>query len=272
MTKTIIVPLDGSTFAERALAPAGALARQSGAELVLTMSRLGGETEPERYLESAAAAAGLDAARSVVFSDRLAASAIPLLAETEPDALVVMTTHGRTGAGHALFGSIAEAVVRALDVPLVLVGPSVRGTGTARFEELVVCLDGSRTASAILPVAQGFARDLGLGLWLVDVVDPDRRVPAGAENDVGASESAPLQRVAHGLAAADLTVNWETLHGRDAATAIVEFSESRPSPLIAMTTHGRTGLARVAVGSVTMAVVRRAACPVLVLRSRDLAR
>lgn len=271
MTKTIIVPLDGSTFAERALVPAQALARQSGAELVLAMSRLGGEAEPERYLESTAVAAGLESARTVVFADRLAASAIPLLADTEPDALVCMTTHGRSGAGHALFGSIAEAVVRGLDVPLVLVGPSVRGAGTARFEELIVCLDGSRTAAAILPVAQGFARDLGLAVWLVDVVDPDRRVPADVENDVGASESAPLQRVAHGLHAADLTVNWETLHGRDAATAIVEFAQSRRSPLIAMTTHGRTGLARIAVGSVTMAVVRRSACPVLVMRSRDLA-
>jgi nucleotide-binding universal stress UspA family protein len=270
MTKTIIVPLDGSTFAERALVPAQSLARQSGAELVLVMSRLGGETEPERYLESTAVAAGLDSARSVVFTDRLAASAIPLLADTEPDALVCMTTHGRSGAGHALFGSIAEAVVRELDVPLVLVGPSVRGVGTARFEELIVCLDGSRMATAIVPAAQGFARDLGLGMCLVDVVDPERGVPADAENDVGASESGSLQRVAHGLEGGDLTVNWETLHGRDAASAIVEFADSRRSPLVAMTTHGRTGLARIAVGSVTMAVVRRSACPVLVMRSRDL--
>jgi nucleotide-binding universal stress UspA family protein len=216
-------------------------------------------------------AAGLDSARSVVFSDRLAASAIPLLADTEPDALVCMTTHGRSGVGNAVFGSVAEAVVRELeDVPLVLVGPSVRGKSTAKFEELVVCLDGSRTAAAILPVARDFARDLGLGVWLVDVVDPDRRVPAALENDVGASESGPLQRVAHGFDAAEVSVNWETLHGRDAADAIIEFADSRRSPLIAMTTHGRTGLARVAVGSVTMAVVRRAVCPVLVMRSRNL--
>lgn len=270
MPKTIIVPLDGSQFAERALAPAHTLARQSGAALVLVMARLGGDTEPERSLQSAAATAGIGPVRTVVIEDRLAASAIPMLAGTEPDAVICMTTHGRSGPGHALFGSIAEEVLRRVDVPLVLVGPAVSDGGERSFEELVVCLDGSRTAAAILPVASAFARDLELAVWLVGVVDPEWRVEAGAAIDIDSPESAPLQHVARGLKSTGVGVNWETLHGHDPASSIVEFAATRPSPLLAMTTHGRTGLARVTTGSVTMSVVHRAPCPVLVLRSHGL--
>ncbi len=58
----------------------------------------------------------------------------------------------------------------------------------------------------------------------------------------------------------------EVLNG-DAATAIVEFIDNSPDSLVAMTTHGRSGLGRWALGSVTDRVVRHAAAPVLVLRS-----
>ena len=135
---------------------AGARSRQSGAALVLVMARPGGVPEPESYLQSVAQTAGIEHARTAVFEDRLAASAILLLAQREPDALVCMTTHGRSGPGVALFGSISEEVMRRVDVPIVLAGPSVNHVGNASFEELIVCLDGSRKAASILPLAAGF--------------------------------------------------------------------------------------------------------------------
>jgi nucleotide-binding universal stress UspA family protein len=51
-----------------------------------------------------------------------------------------------------------------------------------------------------------------------------------------------------------------------AADAIVEFAGRRPGTLLALTSHGRTGLVRITVGSVTMAVVRDATCPILTIR------
>jgi nucleotide-binding universal stress UspA family protein len=267
MPKTVIVPLDGSHFAKRALAPAHILARQTGASLVLTMSRLGGVVDPESYLQSVAQSAGIESFRTAVFADLLAASAIPMLADTEPDAMVCMTTHGRTGAGLAVFGSIAEAVLRRIDVPVVFVGPSAREAEDRGYEELIVCLDGSSAAEAILPLAGSLARDLELELWLVGVLEPNDRIDPGA-TDLDSLESVPLQRAAHELKGSSVKVNWETLHGDDPASAIVEFAESLRSPLIAMTTHGRTGLARMVAGSVTMAVVHRAPCAVVVTRSQ----
>ena len=270
MTKTIIVPLDGSQFAERALAPARTLARQTDASVVLVMSRLGGVPEPDAYLNSAAERAGIEAARAVVSSDLLAATAIPMIADTEPDPLVCMSTHGRSGPGLALFGSIAEAVLRRIDVPVVFVGPSVTSASNQNFEQLVVCLDGSETADAAVPVALSLSRDIDADLWLVRVADSDWRLDVPSTLEVDALEAAPLQRVAHALSDSDVSVTWETLHGANPAAAIVEFARSLSSPVIAMTTHGRTGLARVVAGSVTMSVVHQAACPVLVIRSHDL--
>jgi nucleotide-binding universal stress UspA family protein len=271
MPKTVIVPLDGSLHAERALGPARTLAEQSNADLVLVTTRLGGVLEPETYLESAAGKVGGARVRTVAVHDRLAIDAIMTLATTEPGAVVCLTTHARSGPGRVLFGGITQEVMRHTDVPLVLVGPAVaESAASSRFKELVVCLDGSPVATAILPTAVEWAGDLGLEIWLVGVVDPELAVVSLTGQIADTFESTPMERVALELQGSDLGVNWETLHGHRAAPAIVAFAQERSAPMIAMTTHGRTGVARVIAGSVTMAVVREAPCPVLVTRSRDL--
>jgi nucleotide-binding universal stress UspA family protein len=270
MTKTIIVPLDGSRFAERALAPARTLARQTDASIVLLMSRLGGDPEPDAYFQSVSERAGIAAPRVVVIPDRLAATAIPMVAGTEPDPLICMSTRGHSGPGVALFGSVAEEVLRRIDVPAVFVGPSATGASDQDFEQLVVCLDGSETADAVVPVASSLARDIDADLWLVRVAGSDGRLDVPSTLEVETLEAAPLERIARVLNNADINVSWEILHGANPATAIVEFAKSLSSPLIAMTTHGRTGFARVVAGSVTMSVVHQAPCPVFVVRSQGL--
>lgn len=271
MPKTIIVPLDGTEFAKRALSPAHALARHCDAELVLVMARSGGVVEPESYLRKVADDGGIGSARVAAFDDRPADQAITTIAETEPDPVVCMTTHARGAVGNMVLGSVAEQVLRSIETPVLLIGPTVTDGTPSDFKELIVCLDGSRTAAAILPVAATVARDLELDVWLVDVFEPQPSVDYDTAIEGDALESAPLRSSARDLANMGLDVNWDTLHGDDPATAIVAFAATRPSPLLAMTTHGRTGLARVAAGSVVMAVVQRAPCPVLVTRSIDLA-
>lgn len=267
MPKTIIVPLDGTEFAERALSPARALARQSDSALVLVMARSGGVVEPESYLRRVADAHGIGSARIVAYEDRPADKAITTTVETEPDPMVCMTTHARGTAGHMVLGSVAEQVLQRTDVPIVLVGPAVTEHERSDFEELIVCLDGSPTAAAILPTAASVARDLDLAVWLVDVVESQPSVDYDTVIEGDMLESASLQQTARELVGTGLNVNWDTVHGDDPPSAIVDFAATRRSPLLAMTTHGRTGLARVAAGSVVMAVVHRASCPVLVTRS-----
>ena len=267
MPKTIIVPLDGTEFAKRALAPADALARQADAALVLVMSRSGGVVEPEAYLRRTADEAGMASARVAAFEDRAAHTAITMIAESEPDPVVCMTTHARGGLGHMFLGSVAEQVLRSIETPVVLVGPAVTDGAASDFKELIVCLDGSRIANAILPVAATVARSLELAVWLVEVFEPQVAVDDDTASEEDVLESTSLQKSAHDLADLGLNVNWDTLHGEDPAAALIAFAEARPSPLLAMTTHGRTGLARAVAGSVVMAVAHRAPCPVLVTRS-----
>jgi nucleotide-binding universal stress UspA family protein len=269
MPKTIIVPLDGSPFAERALLPAYALARRSGATPVLVMARPGGLPEPESYLVSAAISAGIERVETEVFDDRLAPAAVLTLAETEPDPLVCMATHARGGLGEALLGSVAESVILRGDTPMVLVGPKCSGRDRQAFEEVVVCLDGSQLGDAILPVVMVLARDLGLAVWLVTVVDPLAASGAGGVTGEDFTEPARLQHLARYLGDPVVNVNWEVLHSDDPASAIADFAATRRSPLIAMTTHGRTGLSRITTGSVAMSVVHQAECPVLMTHSRS---
>lgn len=264
MPQTVIVPLDGSDFAERALAPAAELARRSGARVVVLTARYGGVVvEPRLYLEEAARAAGIDDPEPLVIEGRLAASSIVDVVAASADPVVCMATHARRAAGKAVFGSVAEEALRRIAAPIVLVGPSVPET-RPKFAEFVVGVDGSSLAEAMLPVAAAWARELGLSLTVVTVAEsasPDQPHGHGEDGEAAAM----LERVAQRVPGWADAVR-EVLHGTTAADAIVDFVTGRPGALLGLTTHGRSGVARVIAGSVTMEVVRRAPCVVVTLR------
>ena len=176
-----------------------------------------------------------------------------------------MTTHARGGPGHALFGSVAEEVLQRVPGPVLLVGPRVP-SGIPELAHLVVGLDGSNYSTAILPVAASLAVALDVDLTLVTVVEPTARDGGRAAPEMSGEEARNLERLAKGLEADCGHVAVKLLHASDPAHAIIEFAASRAGTVAALTSHGRTGLARLTVGSVTMAVVRDATCPILTLR------
>lgn len=263
---TIVVPLDGSDFAERALLPAGALAARTGAQVVVMTSSHGGVlVEPESYLAEAAARAGIPGAKLSV-SDRDAVGVLESLVTGVERPLICMTTHGRSGLGQAILGSIAEEVTRGVNVPLLLVGPAADLDVASRFDTAVVCTDGSDVAKAIEPVISEWIRAVHLRAWVVQVLDPDTR---RALDEAGETlvEEGQVFSMAQALMHRDGTgINWDVLHGERAAAAIVEYASRLPASVIAMATHGRTGLARLALGSVAASVVHDAKCPVLLVR------
>lgn len=192
-----------------------------------------------------------------MYRDRLAASALITAAKDEPDAVVAMTTHARRGLAQAIFGSVAEEVIRRTEVPLVLGGPAFdvqAADKVERYDELLVCLDGSPAAAEVLPRAAAFAGALGVAVTVAAVLGDGERTPDWA---------APAVQV---FTDAGVAAGFTALTG-DPATAIVAHALQRPKALLGMTTHGRSGMARVSAGSVTMEVVRHAACPVFVVRS-----
>jgi nucleotide-binding universal stress UspA family protein len=273
MITRVVVPLDGSEHAVRAVGPARALAEATGAWLRLVTTRWDNEVDHARqHLEHEAAALGFDRVETVVVHDRSAPEAI-LVESREAGSVVCMATHGRGGVRQMVLGSVAEAVLRGSSRPILLVGPSVE-RGVWQFAQwflhgnLLVALDGSKISEVILPVAADWAGLLELREWMVQVLPPS--TDAGIDAPERQTESAYVRNVARGMHAADSPSQWEILHAPDAAEALIAYACRLPATMVAMATHGRTGLARVALGSVAMRVVHHSPCPVLVLRPADL--
>ena len=166
-----------------------------------------------------------------------------------------------------ILGSVAEGVLRSMYGPVLLVGPRARCDRFVPDGAMITCSDGSSTAETVLPVAAQWAITLPLEPWVIHVSDPDGyRAPAEIRSDV-TTDVTHARQVAKSLEQlVGRKVQYEALHSAHAAQAITDFAEEKKATLIAMSTHGATGLRRVALGSVTMAVVHSAPCPVLVYR------
>ena len=266
MYGTILVPLDGSRFAERALGPAAEVAAAEGARITLVSVSDAHDAAP--YLREVTEKLGVPSTVLAVDGTQDAPGAVIAgLAAERPDALLCMATHGRTGVRRAVLGSVTEEVLRSLDAPVLLTGPYVEPDRPIVGGKLLVCLDGSERSEAILPHATAWTKNFDMKLWLTAVTSSDPSV-ARREFDKDVLESNYLARLAHDLDH-ELTspVNWDTLHGPRPAVPITDLAARLPAAVIAVTTHGRTGLSRMALGSVAMELVHDSPCPVLVQRS-----
>jgi nucleotide-binding universal stress UspA family protein len=296
MTRTILVPLDGSPVAERILAyipalrteereelllvsvlEAGRYAAAMGPDSLLTFDLADWRREAEAYLKRIAGELremGMPVQTRVLEGD--VAAAICDIAAQQAD-LIAMTTHGRSGVKLWLLGSIADRVVRTAQQPVLLVRPDTDGGGKA-FRRLLVPLDGSSLAEAALGPALDLARPSQGELLLMQVVEAlDSRVAAHAEMDTPppslstaeqeAAAQAYLDGVADGLRREGVAVRTLVTVGY-APEAIPEVAAAEKVDLVVMSTHGRSGLSRWVFGSVAEKVVRLAACPVLLIRAR----
>lgn len=259
MTDALIVPLDGSDLSETALPVAEHLGRALDLPITLLTSGWGSNiTDLDGYL-SANAAMLAAPCTTLVIGDTFPATAI-VDAIHAPSDVVVMATHGRSGIGRALLGSVAEDLMKRADNPVVLIGPNAGGSTPVAGGTLLVTIDGSPRSAMILPTASRFAGALGLEVVVVTVAAPgddDEELRRAAAASVGFFRSE----------GGDAT--HQHLMGTDVALAIVELAEQLPASMVAMTTHGRGGLGRTALGSTTMRVVHRGPCPVIVERSRN---
>lgn len=265
MTKTLVIPLDGSAVAERAVEHAVVLARTFGAEIQLVTTPWDGDTErPARYLDAVAALCGAPSVGTHVARDPQPALAIETAVQESPDPTVVMATRGRGPVGAAVLGSVAASVIREVHAPVAFVGPAARCVEA--FETVVVPLDGSARAEAVLPLAGAWARALDVPARLLAVTGPTGVDGLSSDDDEYAVTRQRLDHARALLEERGVAASSEVVPAVLPARTIIHFVRRAPAPLVCMATHGRTGLARVAVGSVAMAVVRSAPCPVLCTR------
>lgn len=299
MLERILVPLDGSTFAEFALSPALEIARRADAVLeLLTVT----EAEPvlldapEATLWTGETARGyLDEVSTALSSDwegrietrarqGYPAAAIEARAKEASADLVVLSSHGRGPFSRFWLGSVADALARRAPCPLLVVRPD-EGRDPApddRFQagRILVPIDGSEVSRSVIDRAVELGALFDARLHLVNCV-PN---PPHAEGDVHPYLSRPsdlddgllreevresrkrLDTLAERLRDRDVETEVSVIEGEGVVESILRTAESWGADLLALGTHGRGGVRRTVLGSVADKVIRAARIPVLVYR------
>jgi nucleotide-binding universal stress UspA family protein len=291
----ILVPLDGSKFSEGVLPYVRSLA----AGLEVPVELLGvidsvpvapdaPADDGREYLQRMAASFSAIADVQCIVETGNPAARIVDLAAAEPGRLIAMATHGYSGAQRWLLGSVAEKVLHGAANHLLLVRPGEGDpAGEAHLRTVVVPLDGSGLAEAVLPVVRELALRLKLEVVLVRVLPhvysapPDALLPVFGMNlpnqrEIRARERSAATEYLNGkvehLRAAGLSeVSSLVIDGSagGAAAEIIDLAKKTSNNLVAMSTHGASGIGRWLVGNVTERVVRYSSDPVLVIRPRS---
>jgi nucleotide-binding universal stress UspA family protein len=267
MYQRIVVPVDGSSAAWRAVAPALELASRWDCPLcVVSVLRHDFEIGPATNdIDSLLGAAGWhDRAevRVIAGAESPIADHVSAVLEEEPGSLVVMSSTGR-GRSATLIGSVAESILRQTTGPALVYGPASEPRAPTD-RPIVVAITGSHTSEAALGPAGAWAIALHATPWVVTVGDPRTPMPPdAAEWGLASSTAEDLAEMI------GRDVEFETLRADKPVPALVEFVESLGAGMLVEATHARTGWRRFIEGSVAMRSVRKAPCPVLVIRGFD---
>jgi nucleotide-binding universal stress UspA family protein len=223
---------------------------------VLAVVSPGLEELDRMELEAEVAHLGMALGVHVVADDGDVPGAV-LAATVARRGLLCLGTRGASAVGEALLGSVAADVIRRSRQEVLVVGP--RCDHVLRGDTFLIAIDGSDGARAIVPAAVDLAGLLGLRPRLVEVLT------SGMSPSERRSELARLADVAR-LAGAPDAGEETLLHGSRVAETLLSLSAEPRVALLALATHGLGRFERLLAGSVTLDVVRRARCPVLVAR------
>jgi len=305
MYRSLMVPLDGSTFSRHAIPWALALAQPAGAVVHLVhVVRPDGIETPDAVLLDADVARDHRTARQEAISDlanRLSiGTGVSFVAAIEAGDpvrelteyatsnaidLVVMSTHGRGGFARALLGSVSDDLIRRSLLPVLLIRPHEHDPEEhepVAVSDVLVPLDESREGEQIVGHAIEISALTGAACVLLHV---ELLVPVGAvaalgdfprptvvlraQSDTEISHARVADRlasIADRFRGRSVPVSTAIVQDADAASGILKYCRSHPVSLIAMMTHGRQGLDRALLGSTSTTLIRQTALPVLVLR------
>ena len=311
MFKRVLVPLDGSAMALQALPYAKVIAKATGAQIELLRAMSGFPRElvgevSQRYLEAGPAyppsaevwtnlqesmrsdaisyletiavplrEEGLTV--TIAVSENDPEDAIITAADQEAETLIAISTHGRSGIGRWMLGSVTDKVVRHAAHPTLIIRAHEGGAPTTpQLKRVILPLDGSEVSRIALPLAVDLAKSLGIGITVLRSISPMsygdsfadyapsmyEDLTAEIEKDVQESLSKEAQ-VIRGMGIPDVAE-----HAVDgyAGTAILDATGDEGDNIVVMATHGRSGVGRWVLGSVADRVVRHSPGPVLVVR------
>jgi nucleotide-binding universal stress UspA family protein len=287
MFNRILVPLDGSPFAEGALPAAVALAERFDAEIHLFNVRKEVDDElPERrkaldeqawqYLANTASRLRAITSVSVWSTMRHGNVAHEIVAETGASHdLVVMTSHGRSGLSRFWLGSVADECIRCIERPIFVVHPAEGDPWKAAFgfDRVVVPLDGSQVAESALPMAVLMAELFDVPIAFVrSVVSPipveSAYFPAPdwmpTEDTVSAARTY-LEGIAARVKGRGVRAEVHAVSGRHPATLVDAVAGD--GGLVVMAAQCHSPVRRAVLGSVSDKILRTVLSPVLILRA-----
>ena len=293
--KNILVPLDGSELAERAVVPALALAEAMSAKVIFLRVAIPlplnldpdlyqriietNTNKAKQYLQLARnrfLTSSVDIALETVVGPA-ARSIISYVEENEVD-LIVMSSHGRSGVSRWRYGSVAERVLRRAPCATAIIRAQVEVAPFAH-KRILVPLDGSPLAEQALEPASAVAKAVAAELTLLRVTSPVHTTVSPVitmkkslyevEERERMEATAYLQDVQTTLAHCHIPIKVVVETGDDAAKTIIDLADRLQTDLIIMSRHGRSGLSYWVFGSVTEKVLRGAHCATLVAREKS---
>ena len=294
--RSILVPLDGSALAEQAIPTAVAIAERAESKLKLllvheppplldagstyTELELAMEKADRDYLHSVAGRLRErlgSALSSAVVKGPVTRTLARYARELGTD-LIVMTTHGRGGIRRAWLGSVADELIRTSEAPVLIVRPSDSDAPHTFVPpaELMVPLDGSPLAEAVLEPVTALARLWDAEISLIQVVrpviltsDPPLPFPTGYSDEETRMRREQAQDyvrdIAEHLRESGVKASGVAVIGGSVAHTLLDLARPERVSIVALATHGMGGLRRLVLGSVADKLVRGAEVPVLVV-------
>jgi nucleotide-binding universal stress UspA family protein len=266
MLKKILAALDGSRMSESILPYVELILASQDADVTLARVTPEGTDEEEKAARAYLSDVALDLRKKGAVVDTAVLAGNPADAILEQAvrggySLILMATRGRSGLGKLIFGSTAEEILERSPIPVFAAHPRGKNAPAPRITKIVVPLDGSHRSGSILKALSPMARALGARVLVLTIVSPRGR------------EVLPVELVAKNilaeqkeLEAAGIRTEMIVRYG-DPATEILAAGALEEHTLVALSTHGRTGLDKVLFGSVAEKVLRQGAFPMLVVRT-----
>jgi nucleotide-binding universal stress UspA family protein len=278
MLRTIIVPQETSSLADKTLAVAVEIARSAGARLLLVRASASVNKAMVSGAQSLIAAETRELAELARAADELSGRAERLRSmgvvaaarigigkpsEVIVDAarltqadLIVMGANRRSRLERFLYPSVADEVLQQAPIPIVMVPSSWAGwTPSTSGRRILVPLDGSELAEQALMPAQALAAALAARIVLLRVV---------SSLDVLEANSV-LENAASMVRARGQPADVRVVHGRDPGAAITGVARRDGIDLIAMSSRGHSGLKKLVMGSVARGTLQRATVPVVII-------
>ncbi len=279
MFKKIMLPLDGSNGAEITLPYAVDIANAFGSEIILvTVSETGSSDKShlfESYLKRISGELERSGIKVCIFAiEGKPAEEILKFSTREQSDLIIIAAHGASGGNPQMPGSIAGKILSGSGKPVLLVR-TLRGPEAGRLiKRILLPLDGSSMSERSLKIIEPMAVGLGSEIVLFQAIEPVRYVPGfetmvpnvvlPSDDEIKLSAGKYLSEVASTLKQRGAKISSAVVADAP-AEAIIDYSDSGNIDMVAMTTHGFSGIKRWVFGSTTQKVLQAGSKPILVI-------